>query len=94
MNNTGRNPLVAAALAVGASAALALAQPTAPPPPPPPPPPSPPSVKPFQQDIPSAAYKLDMLPIPADVATGIKPFWIAKTEVTWEAFDVYIYKLD
>jgi formylglycine-generating enzyme required for sulfatase activity len=35
-----------------------------------------------------------MLPIPADKDGKIKPFWISKTEVTWDAFDVYAFRLD
>jgi formylglycine-generating enzyme required for sulfatase activity len=52
--------------------------------------------KPFKQAIPSAAYAIDMLPVPGDESSGggIKPFWISKCEITWDAFDVYIYRLD
>ncbi len=35
-----------------------------------------------------------MIPIPADETKKIKPFWIGKTELTWEAFDVFVYRLD
>ena len=52
------------------------------------------SVKPFLQEVPSAAYKIEMLPIPGDAIKNIKPLWFSKTEITWEAFDVYIYRLD
>lgn len=51
-------------------------------------------LKPFKQEIPKAAYAIDMEPVPGDAAKGIKPFWISRTEVTWEAFDVFVYKLD
>lgn len=50
--------------------------------------------KPFKQPIPAAAYSLDMLPIPGDPSKNIKPFYLSKTEVTWEAFDVFVYRLD
>ena len=50
--------------------------------------------KTFRQTIPSAAYTFEMLPIVGDSTHGIKPFWIAKTETTWDAFDVYVYRLD
>ncbi len=53
-----------------------------------------PALKPFKQDIPSAAYKLDMVPIPGSPDGKIKPFWMSATEVTWEAFDVFAYRLD
>lgn len=59
-----------------------------------PPAPASSDLKPFEQEIPSAAFKFEMLPIPADPASGIKPFWIGKTELTWEAFDVFVYRLD
>ncbi|MDP1661340.1 MAG: SUMF1/EgtB/PvdO family nonheme iron enzyme [Phycisphaerales bacterium] len=53
----------------------------------------------FSQEVPVAAYKIEMLPIPGSApgATGeepIKPFYMSKTELGWEAFDVYIYRLD
>lgn len=51
-------------------------------------------LKPFKQEIPKAAYAIEMIPVPGDAAKGINPFWISKTEVTWEAFDVFVYKLD
>lgn len=35
-----------------------------------------------------------MVAIPGDPAKGIAPFWIGKTELTWEAFDAYVYGLD
>lgn len=56
--------------------------------------PSVPPLKPFKQEIPKAAYAIEMEPVPGDAAKQIKPFWISKTEVTWEAFDVFVYKLD
>lgn len=48
----------------------------------------------FKQSIPTAAYQIEMVPIAGDEARGIKPFWISRTEVTWDAFDVFIYRLD
>ncbi|MBL9031082.1 MAG: SUMF1/EgtB/PvdO family nonheme iron enzyme [Phycisphaerae bacterium] len=54
----------------------------------------PPALEPFAQEIPSAGYKMEMVPIPGDPAKGIGPFWMSKTEVTWEAFDTFIYRLD
>lgn len=53
-----------------------------------------PAAKPFKQEIPSAAYAIEMVPVPGDASKGIKPFWISTTEVTWEAFDVFVYSLD
>jgi formylglycine-generating enzyme required for sulfatase activity len=48
----------------------------------------------YIQEIPEAAFKFEMLAIPGDENSGIKPFWLSKTEITWEAFDVFIYRLD
>jgi formylglycine-generating enzyme required for sulfatase activity len=56
--------------------------------------PAAPPLQPFSQDIPSAAFKFDMVPIAASPDGRIKLFWIAKTELTWEAFDVFVYHLD
>src|SRR5215471_453063 len=53
-----------------------------------------PGLKPFAVDIPGAAYKYDMVPIPGDDAKGIKPFWIGKTEITWDAYDSFLLALD
>ncbi|MFN7020628.1 MAG: formylglycine-generating enzyme family protein [Phycisphaerales bacterium] len=53
-----------------------------------------PALEPFKQEIPSAAYAVEMVPVAGDPSRGIKPFWISRTEVTWESFDVFIYKLD
>jgi len=50
--------------------------------------------KPYWQDIPSAAFKFSMLPVPGSADGTIKPFYIGKTEITWEAFDVWAYRLD
>jgi len=86
MRNTFRSLLVAG-LFGGAAHASALARgvPSAA---------NPPLAAKFSQDIPSAAFKFDMILIPGDAAAGIKPFYIGKTELTWEAFDVYVYALD
>lgn len=48
----------------------------------------------FKQMVPATAFEFEMLPIPGDEAKGIKPFYMAKTELTWEAFDVWVYSLD
>ncbi|MBX3364779.1 MAG: formylglycine-generating enzyme family protein [Phycisphaeraceae bacterium] len=48
----------------------------------------------FWQDIPSAAFRFEMLPIPGDPDQNIKPFWMSRFEITWEAFDVFLYELD
>jgi formylglycine-generating enzyme required for sulfatase activity len=48
----------------------------------------------YWQDIPSAAFKFEMIAIPGDPAKNIGPMWISANEITWEAFDVFIYGLD
>jgi len=48
----------------------------------------------FKQQVPATAFEFTMVAVPADVAKGIKAFYIAKTELTWEAFDVWVYSLD
>jgi formylglycine-generating enzyme required for sulfatase activity len=49
---------------------------------------------PFWQDVPPAAFKFEMVPIPGSADEHLKAFWISRTEITWEAFDVYVYRLD
>lgn len=51
-------------------------------------------LEPFRQEIPSAAFAIEMVPIEGDADKKIKPFWISRTELTWEAFDVFVFKLD
>lgn len=51
-------------------------------------------LKPFKQAVPAAAFEFEMLPVPGDPAKGIQPFYIGATELTWEAFDVFVYSLD
>lgn len=64
--------------------------------------------KPFTQTIPDTSVSFHMLPVPAgeiklpdpknpdaQVTVKIKPFYIGKTEVTWDEYDLfYIYKRD
>ncbi|NLC56573.1 MAG: formylglycine-generating enzyme family protein [Armatimonadetes bacterium] len=62
---------------------------------------------PYTEKIPGSTVSFEMVPIPAGtvkVADPTKegavreikvgPFWMSKTEVTWEAFDVFAFKLD
>jgi len=44
--------------------------------------------------IPAAAYEVTLTLIPGDAAKGIKPFYLGTTELTWQAFDPYLYRLD
>ncbi len=49
----------------------------------------------YAETLPNSVVKLQMVAIPAGKVTiggkqvAIKPFWIANTETTWEAFDVF-----
>jgi formylglycine-generating enzyme required for sulfatase activity len=52
------------------------------------------AAKAFAQEVPATAYSFEMLPIPGSADGAIAPFCMAKTEMTWEAFDVFIYSLD
>jgi formylglycine-generating enzyme required for sulfatase activity len=48
----------------------------------------------FWQEIPSAAFKFEMALVPGNEDANIKPFYIARTELPWEVFDVFVYRLD
>jgi len=48
----------------------------------------------YWQEIPSSAFKFEMLPIPGDAEKGIEPFHMSRMELTWESFDCFIYRLD
>jgi formylglycine-generating enzyme required for sulfatase activity len=87
-------PLCASALALGAAAASSAAGdvklPAA-----------------YTQSISGTLVQFDMIPVPAGEITmpdpakkgaakkiKVGPFWIGKTEVTWDAYDVFVYRLD
>lgn len=53
-----------------------------------------PALKTMAQEIPGAAFKIEMVLIPGDAAKGIKPFWMSKTEVPWDAYDAFVLNLD
>lgn len=48
----------------------------------------------FEQPIPTAATKIVMMPIPASADGKVRAFWMSETEVPWEVFDVFAYRLD
>ena len=52
----------------------------------------------FVQEIPGTLVTFEMKAVPGVKAAGenqaIKPFWIGKTEVTWDEYDVYAFRLD
>lgn len=56
--------------------------------------PSTPDATPFKQEIPVAAYQIEMSPIPGSKDGKIKPFYISRHEITWDAFDVFVFNLD
>lgn len=58
------------------------------------PPPAGPALEAFSQKLPGSAFSFTMIPVPADPDRGIEAFWIGSTELTWEAFDVFVYRLD
>ncbi len=49
---------------------------------------------PITVTVPTSGYKLNFAPIPGDPAKGIDPLWMCTTEIVWDAFDVYVFKLD
>jgi len=48
--------------------------------------------KSFRETIPGSLVAFDMVAVPP-LPNG-KPFYIAKTEVTWDAYDIFAYRLD
>lgn len=52
--------------------------------------------EPFIETIPNSVVKIKMIPIPGGptkiggTTTTVKPFYIATTETTWEAFDLFL----
>ena len=46
----------------------------------------------FTETIEGTAVEFVMKPVPG--GGGIDPFWIGETEVTWDAYDVYLFGLD
>jgi formylglycine-generating enzyme required for sulfatase activity len=48
----------------------------------------------FWQEVPGAAYKIRMVAVIGDSDRKIAPFWISQVEIPWEAFDVFVYRLD
>ncbi|MEZ4702741.1 MAG: SUMF1/EgtB/PvdO family nonheme iron enzyme [Rhodothermales bacterium] len=58
----------------------------------------------LQDSIPGTLVTFDMIPVPAgtvtiqtdsgDVQVDVAPFFIGKTEVTWNEYDIFAYRLD
>jgi formylglycine-generating enzyme required for sulfatase activity len=47
------------------------------------------SLEAYTDSIPGTLVAFDMVPVPGD-----PPFWIGRTEVTWDEYDVFAYRLD
>lgn len=43
----------------------------------------------FTETIKATLVEFDMVLVPGDVETSVAPFWIGKTEVTWDEFDYW-----
>ena len=58
----------------------------------------------YTDTIPGTLITFDMVPVPAGVVTvetpdgpqevEVGPFWMGRTEVAWDAYDVFVYGLD
>jgi formylglycine-generating enzyme required for sulfatase activity len=64
---------------------------------------APKALNPYTEKIPSSLITFDMVPVTGKVAKGgadasseapTKSFWISKHEVTWDAFDIFLFRLD
>lgn len=61
-------------------------------------------LEPFTETIPGSLVTFEMVPIPGRVVEPgpggtsadfpAKSFWISKHEVTWDAFDIFVFRLD
>lgn len=49
-------------------------------------------LEPYVETIPGTVVTFEMVPVPA--ADGVGPFWIGRTEVTWDEYDVFALGLD
>jgi formylglycine-generating enzyme required for sulfatase activity len=59
---------------------------------------------PYRDSIPATLVSFEMVPVPGGSVTldspagarvvAVTPFWIGKTEVTWDEYDVWVYRLD
>ncbi|MES2124989.1 MAG: SUMF1/EgtB/PvdO family nonheme iron enzyme [Gemmatimonadota bacterium] len=61
-------------------------------------------LQPYTDTVPGALVSFTMLPVPAGsvemptahgpVTVAVPAFWIAKTEVTWDIYDIFAFRLD
>ena len=60
--------------------------------------------EPYVEQVPGTLVSFEMIPVPGGrvtletpdgpVTVDVARFWIAKTETTWDLYDVYVYELD
>src|SRR4051794_14183951 len=58
--------------------------------------------EPYTETMPGTLVSFEMVPVPAGTMTSssggapvkVGPFWIGKTEVTWDAYDIFVFRLD
>lgn len=50
------------------------------------------ALQPYTETVPGTVVKWDMVPVGAGPHT--KAFWMAKTETTWDAYDIFAFHLD
>ncbi len=48
----------------------------------------------FKQEIPAGAFAVELTPIPGDEGKKIEPLFMSRTEVTWDAFNPFLYAKD
>ena len=48
----------------------------------------------FKQEIPGAAFAVEMVPIPGDEKKAIAPFYMARLETVWDAYDAFVFAKD
>lgn len=48
----------------------------------------------FREKIPEAGFEFEMVKVPGSEDGKVRALWVGRTEVTWEAFDVWAYALD
>ena len=52
----------------------------------------------FSESVFGTEYELEMIPIPAgknpNASGTVGPFWISKTEITWDIYDVFVFERD
>lgn len=48
----------------------------------------------FKQEIPGAAFAVEMVPIPGDEKKAIPAFYMARLETVWDAYDAFVFAKD